>query len=62
MGTTALFVMLHREPYRNHHISRITVMAPVTHIRRFSRVPYLYVPTALFASIAYRLGSDTDQF
>ena len=30
MGMTALFVMLHNEPYRNSQISRVTALAPVT--------------------------------
>ena len=47
MGTTALFVMLHNEPYRNSQISRVTALAPVAGIAHPTGIIANFLPTAL---------------
>ena len=47
MGTTALFVMLHNEPYRNSQLSRVTALAPVTGITHPTGIIAHFLPTAL---------------
>ena len=47
MGMTALFVMLHNEPYRNSQISRIAALAPVTGISHSTGIIANFLPTAL---------------
>merc|ERR1719373_365719 len=47
MGMTALFVMLHNEPYRNSQLSRVTALAPVTGIAHPTGIIANFLPTAL---------------